>query len=224
MGHICIVEDDASVRELICCTLRSAGFEYKAYENGESFLADYETERAEVELALLDIMLPGMDGLEVFRIMRNMEPGARAIFLTAKDTEIDRVTGLDLGADDYLGKPFGVLELIARVKAVLRRSQRTEGGELKAGVISMDAASRKVYVSGEKAELTYKEFEVLRYLMQNEGIVLSRDSFLSNIWGVDVEIETRTVDMHIKTLREKLGAAGKYIKTVRSVGYEFIPD
>lgn len=224
MAHICIVEDDASVRELICCTLRSAGFEYKSYESGEAFLKEYASEKKNVELVLLDIMLPGMNGYEVLEKIRNMGGDTKVIFLTAKDTELDKVAGLDMGADDYVGKPFGVLELIARVKAVLRRTVKAGNTTLQAGILKIDTAARKVYVNLQRVELTYKEFELLHYMMTNEGIVISRDSFLSRIWGVDADIETRTVDMHIKTLREKLGVAGSYIKTVRGIGYEFMSD
>lgn len=222
MALIHIVEDDVSVRELICCTLDSAGFEVEAFESSEEFLARDGGD--EPDLLLLDIMLPGMDGTGLLDLLRRRGVDTPAIFLTAKNTEIDKVTGLNMGADDYISKPFGVLELIARVKAVMRRAKKgAAGGELRAGAIKMDVGGRKVYVDGTAIELTYKEFEMLRHFMDNPNVVISRDNFLSSIWGVDTQIETRTVDMHVKTLRAKLGRAGGYIKTVRNVGYEFAP-
>ena len=220
MAHIVIVEDDASVRELIRCTLSSAGFETEAYESAESFLEGFESREKSPQLLLLDIMLPGMDGTELFRRLKNAGAEIPAIFLTAKNTEIDKVTGLEMGADDYIAKPFGVLELIARVKAVLRRAVK-DTDHLCAGLVRLDVAGRSVRVGEEKVALTYKEFEMLRCFMQNKGIVLTRDKLLNEIWGVEADIETRTVDMHVKTLRKKIGPAGGYIKTVRGVGYEF---
>ncbi len=221
MACIHIVEDDASIRELIRVTLQSGGFEAHVFESGEDFLAGYPANKEKIDLILLDIMLLGIDGLEVFRRLQNMGSSIPVIFLTAKNTEIDKVTGLDMGADDYIAKPFGVLELIARVNATLRRTQKAHAADLKTGVLKMDLSRRKVYVNGKAVDLTYKEFEMLRYFVLNEEIVLTRDQFLNKIWDVETDIETRTVDMHVKTLRAKLGAAGKYIKTVRSVGYVF---
>ncbi len=222
MGYISVVEDDVSVRELIRCTLSSAGFAVAVYESGEAFLGALSDTDLLPELILLDIMLPGMDGMEVFRRLKNTGEDIPVVFLTAKNTELDKVMGLELGADDYIAKPFGVLELIARVKTVLRRMEKS-GGEMKlsAGTVQMDIAAHTVYVAGEKTVLTYKEFEMLKYFMKNKGIVLTRDKLLNEIWGIDADIETRTVDMHIKTLRKKLQSAGAYIKTVRGVGYEF---
>ncbi len=223
MALIHIVEDDNSVRELICCALKSAGFEVESFASGEDFLSARGS-GATPGLLLLDIMLPGMDGLTLFSRIKNEGPIPPVIFLTAKNSEIDKVTGLNMGADDYIAKPFGVLELIARVNASLRRVGRGNAGGLAAGAIKMDLDGRKVSVYGEAAGLTYKEFEMLRLFMQNPNVVISRDSFLNSIWGVEAQIETRTVDMHVKTLRAKLKSAGSYIKTVRNVGYEFSPE
>ncbi|MEG2624849.1 MAG: response regulator transcription factor [Christensenella sp.] len=224
MAYIAVVEDDAAVRELIVCTLKSADFDTRAYECGEEFLKDYAA-NAQPQVILLDIMLPGIDGFEVFKRLNAQEGfNVPVIFLTARTTEIDKVSGLNAGADDYITKPFGVLELIARVKAVMRRSQKASTEKLSimtAGELKLDIIEHTLYVNGEKTELTYKEFELLRYFMKNAKIVLTREMLLNEIWGIDADIETRTVDMHIKTLRQKIGRCGEYIKTVRGVGYRF---
>lgn len=225
MAFISVVEDDAAVRELITCTLKSAGFDVFAYECGEDMLKDYERQE-KPQAVLLDIMLPGIDGFEVFRRLNEKEGfDVPAIFLTARTTEVDKVSGLNLGADDYITKPFGVLELIARVNAVIRRAGKsagkTAGETIAQGGLTMDTAGHILYVDGEKTELTFKEFEMLRYFMINAGMVLTREMLLNKIWGIETDIETRTVDMHIKTLRKKLGKCGGYIKTVRGVGYRF---
>lgn len=225
MAYIAVVEDDASVRELIVCTLKSAGFEVEPYACGEDFLKQYG-EGQEIQAILLDIMLPGIDGFEVFKRL-NAQNGFNipVIFLTARTTEVDKVLGLDLGADDYITKPFGVLELIARVKAVIRRAKKDAANKGRQVLVfdglEMDVAAHVVHVDGKKTDLTYKEFEVLRYLMCNAKMVLTREMLLDEIWGIDMDIETRTVDMHIKTLRQKIGRCGDYIKTVRGVGYRF---
>lgn len=223
MAYIAVVEDDASVRELIVCTLRSAGFEVEAHACGEEFLKQYG--ETPPQAILLDIMLPGIDGFEVFKRL-SVKNGFNVpvIFLTARTTEVDKVLGLNLGADDYITKPFGVLELIARVKAVIRRAARgavKQDEVLAHGGLEMDTAAHVLCVDGNKTDLTYKEFEVLRYLMRNAGMVLTREMLLNEIWGIDTDIETRTVDMHIKTLRQKIGRCGEQIKTVRGVGYRF---
>ncbi|MEG1990968.1 MAG: response regulator transcription factor, partial [Christensenella sp.] len=201
-----------------------ADFDTCAYECGEEFLKDYVI-NAQPQVILLDIMLPGIDGLEVFKRLNAQEGfNVPVIFLTARTTEIDKVSGLNAGADDYITKPFGVLELIARVKAVMRRSQKVSTEKLSimtAGELKLDIIEHTLYVNGEKTELTYKEFELLRYFMRNAKIVLTREMLLNEIWGIDADIETRTVDMHIKTLRQKIGRCGEYIKTVRGVGYRF---
>ena len=168
-------------------------------------------------------MLPDMDGLEIVKKLRSRPDTVRIpiILVTAKTTELDKVKGLDIGADDYLTKPFGVMELISRVKALLRRSRALQDDkQLVIGDITLDSERREVHVGGELCELTFKEFELLKLLMVNAGIVLHRDTIMSDVWGTDYEGESRTLDMHIKTLRQKLGEAGNMIKTVRNVGYK----
>lgn len=225
MAFVSVVEDDAAVRELITCTLQSAGFDVHVYACGEDMLREYE-DCEKPQAILLDITLPGIDGFETFRRLRDKEDfGVPVIFLTARTTEVDKVSGLNLGADDYMTKPFGVLELIARVNAVIRRAGRQPGKpevqRMEHGGLVMDTTGHILYVDGVKTELTYKEFEMLRYFMKNAGIVLTREMLLNKIWGIEADIETRTVDMHIKTLRKKLGRCGEYIKTIRGVGYRF---
>ncbi len=229
MARIFVVEDDASVRELIVCTLDSGGFEVTAFESGEDFLSD--AAKLELpQLVLMDIMLPGIDGYETFQMYKQRLADAvpPVIFLTARSTEVDKVKGLNVGADDYVTKPFGVLELIARVNAVLRRAAKPattaeEQEIMTGGDIRLYPSAHRVFVGEEKVTLTLKEFDLLRYFMKNHGLVLTRDMLLCEIWGIDTEIETRTVDMHVKTLRQKLGSAAEYIKTVRGVGYRFEP-
>ena len=197
----------------------------KGFACGDELRAALATELP--RLILLDIMLPGEDGLALLRAIRSDERTKRIpiMMVTAKTTELDKVRGLDMGADDYLSKPFGIMELVSRVKALIRRAEQNEGSKgqdsqiIEFRDIRMDDSSRKVTISGEEIELTYKEYELLKYLMLNANIVMARDRLLSEVWGFDYEGESRTVDMHIKTLRQKLGDAGKYIKTIRSVGY-----
>ena len=174
------------------------------------------------ELILLDIMLPDSDGIEILKKLRRTTETKKipVILVTAKTSEIDTVKGLDTGADDYITKPFGVMELISRVKAIMRRAYSMEDEKyLRLHDIFLDGERRMVYVNDEPCELTYKEFELLRFFMKNAGIVMTRDGIMEHVWGTDFEGESRTLDMHIKTLRQKLGDAGKYIKTVRNVGY-----
>ena len=214
------VEDERNIRELIVYTLESSGFTARGLESGKELNAAIAEQLP--DLILLDIMLPGEDGLEILSRLKASEVTKEipVIMVTAKTSELDKVKGLDLGADDYITKPFGVMELISRVKALLRRTSRmNEDSQLIHEDILMDMDKHAVTVAGQLCELTFKEFELLKYLMLNQGIVLSRDKIMDQVWGFEYEGESRTVDMHIKTLRQKLGAAGSCIKTVRNVGY-----
>ena len=216
---IVIIEDDESIREMLRYYFTSVGYGVLPFESGEDFFAQGEVQRP--ALFILDIMLPGMDGLEILRRIRADAElgGASVIMLTARTTELDKVKGLEGGADDYVVKPFGIMELQARVKAVLRRSGKDQGdAALEHMDLSLDPAAREVRRGGEKIELTYKEFELLRLLIARRGTVLTRDDILQAVWDYDFTGETRTVDMHVKTLRQKLG--GDYIQTVRGVGYK----
>jgi two-component system alkaline phosphatase synthesis response regulator PhoP len=225
MKLIYCVEDDIGIRELISVALKTADFEVTGFENSQEL---YEgLEKIVPNLILLDIMLPKDDGM---KILKNLKLDTRyrdipVIFITAKSMEIDKVRGLESGADDYITKPFGVLELLARVKAVLRRSSPREAEEekIECGGLVLDNGKRAVSYRDSNIVLTYKEFELLHYLMINRGIVLSREKILQKIWGYDFEGETRTVDMHIKAIRQKLDSAGctNMIATVRSAGYKF---
>ena len=216
------VEDDASIRDIELYTLRSTGFEAKGFEDGGTFLAALETERP--ELVILDVMLPGMDGVE---LLRRMKAAARladipVIMATAKGAEYDKIQSLDLGADDYLVKPFGMMEMVSRVKAVLRRCRPVSPAkQLTAGGLTVDLEERTVTADGARILLTYKEFELLRLFLTRPGAAFTREQLLSGIWGVDYTGETRTVDMHIKTLRQKLGNYGAMIETVRHIGYRW---
>lgn len=219
--HIYIVEDDKNIREIEMFALKNSGYAVEEFENAKTFFSRI-TEKVP-DLVLLDIMLPDMDGLEIVKKLRSRPDTVRVpiILVTAKTTELDKVKGLDIGADDYLTKPFGVMELISRVKALLRRSRALQDDkQLVLGDITLDSERREVNVDGELCELTFKEFELLKLLMVNAGIVLHRDIIMSDVWGTDYEGESRTLDMHIKTLRQKLGEAGNMIKTVRNVGYK----
>ncbi len=219
--HIYIVEDDKNIREIEMFALKNSGYAVEEFENAKSFFSRI-TEKVP-DLVLLDIMLPDLDGLEIVKKLRSRPDTVRVpiILVTAKTTELDKVKGLDIGADDYLTKPFGVMELISRVKALLRRSRALQDDkQLVLGDITLDSERREVHVGGEVCELTFKEFELLKLLMVNVGIVLHRDTIMSDVWGTDYEGESRTLDMHIKTLRQKLGEAGNMIKTVRNVGYK----
>ena len=213
-------EDDKSIRELVVYTLQSTGYEARGVENGEALFAAIREQPP--ELILLDIMLPGEDGISILKKLRASDDtkDIPVILLTAKGSEYDNVKGLDCGADDYITKPFGMMETVSRVRAVLRRAQRREDGEVyRCGPIELNVKTHRVYVDGAPVELTYKEFALLKYLLQNEGIALTRDMLLEKIWGYDFDGETRTADVHIRTLRAKLGDAGKYVETVRGVGY-----
>ena len=214
------VEDDASIRDIELYTLRSTGFEARGFEDGGAFLAALETERP--ELVILDVMLPGMDGVELLRRMKAAAHLADipVIMATAKGAEYDKIQSLDLGADDYLVKPFGMMEMVSRVKAVLRRCQpASPAKQLTAGGLTMDLEERTVTADGARSLLPYKEFERRRLFRSRPGVAFTREQLLSDIWGVDYTGETRTVDMHIKTLRQKLGDYGGMIETVRHIGY-----
>ncbi len=216
------VEDDHGIRNMMIYTLKVAGFEAKGANDGEALMELLAKETP--ELILLDIMLPGDDGITILSKLRSNAATADipVIMATAKGTEYDKVIGLDSGADDYLTKPFGMMEMVSRVKAVLRRTGR-RGIEasriLASGLLELDLDQHTVKADGSRLQLTFKEFEILRIFMQNPGRVFSRDQLLSLVWGVDFTGETRTVDVHIGTLRDKLGKCGDYIETVRGVGY-----
>lgn len=215
------VDDDNTIRDIEVYTLTQTGFEAKGFADGISMLEALKTEKP--ELIVLDIMLPGKDGVEVLKEIRQ-RPETRkipVIMATAKGTEMDKIQGLDTGADDYLVKPFGVMEMVSRIKAVLRRCEPDEKEEvLSIGEITLSDKEHLVTVNGKKVVLTFKEFEILKLFMQSPGIVFSRDKLLSEVWGIDYLGESRTVDMHIKTLRQKLGDAGTIIETVIGVGYK----
>lgn len=216
------VEDDASIRDIEVYALQSTGLEAKGFEDGNSFLSALKTELP--DLVILDVMLPGTDGIEVLKILRNTADYAEipVIMATAKGAEFDKVQGLDLGADDYLVKPFGMLEMVSRVKAVLRRCKpKNPANTMKVRELELNVAERIVTIHGNKISLTYKEFEMLSLFMKNRGRVFSRDMLYNEIWGEDYVGETRTVDVHIRTLRQKLGEYGEMIETVRHVGYKF---
>ena len=220
MVKVYIVEDDENIREIVIYALNSAGFDAVGFETGREFFKAIEIELP--SLALLDIMLPEDDGLAILKRLRSALRTNKlpVIMLTAKDSEYDKIKGLDMGADDYISKPFGVMELISRINAVLRRSGIEQDSKLGAAGLTLDHARREVRVDGELVKLTFKEYELLYYLMLNTGLVMSREKIVGAVWGYDFEGESRTIDMHIKTLRQKLGAAGNLIKTVRNVGYK----
>ncbi len=213
------VEDDSGIRELVVYTLKNTGMEAVGLSDGEELFTALKQHIP--DLLLLDIMLPGEDGVSILRRLRE-NPDTRelpVILLTAKGGEYDKVTGLDAGADDYIAKPFGMMELVARVRAVLRRAKISQTSVLEAGLIRMDEQAHKVFSDGDEIQLTLKEYQLLQTLMRKQGVVLTRDALLESVWGYREENETRTIDVHIRTLRQKLGAAGAQIETVRGVGY-----
>lgn len=217
------VEDDTNIRELVVYALKTSGFQVVGFENASEFYRKMKEQLP--DLILLDIMLPDEDGVSVLKRLRSGRDTSQlpVIMMTAKSSEYDKVLGLDSGADDYITKPFGVMELISRVKAVIRRSARgTENPEeaMTIGDLTLDEQKHEVYVKGEQISLTYKEFELLCYLMKNRSLVLSRDKILNTIWNYEYEGESRTVDVHIGSLRQKLGSCGDLIKTVRGIGYK----
>lgn len=221
------VEDDNSIRELVVYTLNHSGYEAQGFESAEPFwqaMADPDTSGP--DLILLDIMLPGQDGFSILKQLKTQTQTADlpVIMLTAKGEEVDKVMGLDAGADDYVAKPFGMMELLARIKAVARRAgvNQHEGEQEQAlvnGPIAIYPKAHIVKVSGENVQLTLKEYDLLKVLMEHAGNVMTRDALLTDIWGYDFDGETRTVDVHVRTLRQKLGGARKLIETVRGVGY-----
>ncbi len=223
MEKVYVIEDDESIRELLKVALEGFGYQIKAYESAEPALLDMKEDNP--DLAIFDLMLPGMDGLSAIRLLRqdNHLKNIPVICLTAKDKELDKVMGLDVGADDYITKPFGVLELAARIRSLLRRSSKEDNLNLiEIKSITINPQTREVMNNGERVDLTYKEYELLIYLVEHASRVVGRDELLNKIWGYEYDGETRTLDSHIRTLRQKLGNVGaECIKTVRSVGYRF---
>lgn len=221
MFKVYCVEDDESIRQLIVYALENAGFEAEGFEDGDALLSRVYS--LVPDLILLDIMLPGEDGLKILEKLK-CNPTLKyipIIMLTAKTSEFDKVKGLDMGADDYISKPFGVMELISRVKAVLRRTNTSStSNNISFSGISINYEKRRVMVDGKIVNLTFKEFELIYYLLKNQDIVLTREMLMNQVWGFDFEGETRTVDVHIATLRQKLGKEGKLIQTIRNVGYK----
>ena len=214
------VEDDDNIRELVIYTLETTGLKARGFADGSAFMEALAFDTP--ELILLDIMLPGDDGLELLKKLKSSSKtkGIPVIMVTAKGSEYDKVVGLDSGADDYVTKPFGMMELVSRIKAVLRRSGKVEDRmDMETSGVHVDVKKHEVTVDGKEISLTLKEFELLEKLMRNQGIVLTRDQLLTEIWGYDFDGETRTVDVHIRTLRQKLGTKGEIIQTVRGVGY-----
>lgn len=224
MNRIYCVEDDTSIRDLVVYTLNASGFSAEGFECSDAFFAAMEKEIP--DLALLDIMLPGTDGMQILSSIRNNKDTSSlpVIMLTAKSDRLDKIKGLDSGADDYITKPFDILELLSRIKAVLRRSVKDEVSSLSCKGIRLDVSSHKVFSGSAEVVLTYKEYEVLFLLLSNKNKVVTRSVLLDKVWGIDFEGETRTVDVHIRTLRQKLGENGHLIETVRNVGYRVTED
>ena len=215
------VEDDASIRDIEVYALNSTGFEAEGFADGAAFWAALGKTRP--ELVVLDVMLPEIDGIQLLRRMK-ADAALRdipVIIATAKGAEYDKILGLDLGADDYLTKPFGVMELVSRVKAVLRRCRPQQTAVLRSGGLTVDQQEHTVTADGARVELTYKEFQLLRLFLSHPGTAFTRDQLMEQVWGMDFYGESRTVDMHIRTLRQKLGSYGSCIETVRSVGYRW---
>lgn len=218
---IYFLEDDNSINEAILYSLKNSGFDVKGFNRPSDFWKAMDEEIP--DLVLLDIMLPEEDGLSILRKLRNNSETAKisAIMVTAKDSEYDKIIGLDSGADDYMTKPFSMMELISRIKALLRRTQNNSvNKEIKIGNLSVNPEKHLVNAAGKNITLTYKEYQLLLHLMQNKGIVFSREKLLNKIWGYDFDGENRTVDVHIRTLRTKLGECGAMIETVRGFGYK----
>lgn len=214
-----IVEDDQNIRELESYALKSSGFDVLAFERSSAFFGAMQN--AVPDIILLDIMLPEEDGLSILKKIRASEVyrNIPVMMVTAKTTELDAVKALDLGADDYISKPFGVLELVSRVKAVMRRFDNVSKKCFSTGKITVDDEKHIVFADEKTVDLTFKEYELLKYLLMNSNLVLSREKIMNTIWGYDFDTENRTVDVHIQTLRKKLGEQGSQIKTIRNVGY-----
>ncbi len=219
MALIYIVEDDPSIQEIEAMALKNSNYMVQTFDRASTFFEQLDS--VIPDMILLDVMLPDMTGYDIVRKLRINSQTKRVpvIMITAKTTEMDMVKGLDDGADDYIRKPFSVMELLSRVRALLRRSQEDVEEQLSVGDISLDNERHMVISDGQNITLTLKEYELLRYLMLNQDIVLNRDSIMRHVWGADFEGESRTVDMHIKTLRQKLGESGRQIRTIRGVGY-----
>lgn len=217
------VEDDDNIRELVAYTLGNTGFTAKGFAEGTPFFAALKQQLP--DLILLDVMLPGEDGLSILAKLRLFEPTRHipVVMLTARGSEYDKVSGLDRGADDYVVKPFGMMELVSRIRAVLRRTAPPPERELYAhGPISLNTRTCMVEANGQTVDLTPKEFELLRALLQARGAVITREALLNSVWGYDVGVETRTLDVHIRSLRQKLGTVGDYVETVRGFGYRLV--
>lgn len=227
MQTIYVIEDDENIRNLVKIALEGYGYQVITFESAEPAVENVENDMP--SLAVFDLMLPGMSGLDAIKLIRQKDKVSKLpiIILTAKDKEYDKVTGLDGGADDYMTKPFGVLELAARVRSLLRRveekPEKQSSSTVSYGELQINHAAREVYMKGQLLNLTYKEYELLNYLVENQNRVVEREELLNELWDYTAEVETRTLDIHIKTLRKKLGEEGSsYIKTVRSVGYRFV--
>lgn len=223
---ILVVEDEQSIASLVTLYLTNEGFRVSQIADGAQVLD--AVERVKPDLVILDVMLPGMDGVEICRRLRAAGDGLPIVMLTARDAEVDRILGLELGADDYITKPFSPRELVARVKAVLRRTARAGGedepGILRVADVEIDLARREVRTGEQVVTLTAKEFDLLAFLTRNRGIVFSRDRLLDRVWGYERPVDTRTVDSHVKSLRHKLGSSGSVVLTVRGVGYKVDAD
>ena len=218
---IYLLEDDDSIRKLVVYGLQSQGYQAQGFDRPSAFWKAMTQQMP--ELVLLDIMLPEEDGLEILKKFRNTSSTRKipVIMLTAKNTEYDRVIGLDNGADDFISKPFGMMELVARVRAVLRRTEpATASKEFRLDKLYVCPERHQVQVDGQDVVLTYKEFEILNLLLENQGLVLTRNTLMDKVWGCELDRENRTLDVHIRTLRSKLGEMGKYIETVRGIGYK----
>ncbi|MGN1318912.1 MAG: response regulator transcription factor [Lachnospirales bacterium] len=218
---IYVVEDDENIRDLVKIALEGNGYKVSAFETAEEGISAIKEKKP--DLCIFDIMLPGMDGITAVKEIKkhNSFKDIPIIHLTAKDSEIDKVKGLDGGADDYITKPFGILELMARIRSVLRRSKNEDNNRETYGMIRINRDTREIFVNDEAVTLTFKEYELLKFLIDNKKRAVSRTELLNEVWGYEYIGETRTIDIHIRTIRQKLGVAGSYIKTLRGMGYRF---